>query len=395
MSQMFPSALAAQSTNAALARGSFWFGLTCLAGSFAGIGSIALARPGFTAWAVFPALVVLALGGLVLFLMPAARPALVVAVVLIEAVGIAWYVSTVFTYQNSVPSDPSANSDTLFISLATTAMLMFGVTAGRLLPNITSVVVAFVLAEGTVAILAFATRHPIVVDVSATGLFAVLVLTMILLRLSRARSRSAEPLIALANEVDAAASERERADSRVSALVHDTVLNELAVVSTRPPGEVPQNVRDRIGASLARVIGEDAQGGDALVAGESLQGALAAAVDSARAAGLAVTVEGDLDAASALSARVASELGLAIGQCLGNVLSHSGVDAAELAVIAGDGILTVMVIDSGSGFVEQSVGGDRLGLRQSIRGRIEGVGGSVQVWTTPGVGTSVSLTVPL
>jgi len=55
----------------------------------------------------------------------------------------------------------------------------------------------------------------------------------------------------------------------------------------------------------------------------------------------------------------------------------------------------VMVIDSGSGFVEQSVGGDRLGLRQSIRGRIEGVGGSVQVWTTPGVGTSVSLTVPL
>jgi len=395
MSQVFPSALAAQSTNAALARGSFWFGLTCLAGAFAGIGSIALARADFTAWAVFPALAVLAIGGLVLFLMPVARPWLVALVVIIEAAGIAWYTATVFIYQNTMPSSSNVSSDTLFISLATTGMLMFGVTAGRLLPNITSVVVAFVLAEGTVAVLAMATRHPLVIDVSATGLFAVLVLTMILLRLSRARSRSVEPVIVRANQVDAEASERERADNRVSALVHDTVLNELAVVSTRPPGEVPQNVRDRISASLARVVGEDASGGDALVVGEPLQGALAAAVDAARAAGLAVTVEGDLDAATALSPEVATELGLAIGQCLGNVVSHSGVNAAELAVIAGDGILTVMVIDSGNGFVEQSVGGDRLGLRQSIRGRIEAVGGSVQIWTTPGVGTSVSLTVPL
>ena len=395
MTQVFPSSLAAHSTNVALARGAFWFGLTCLAGSFAGIGSIALARPGSTAWPVFAALAVIAVGGLVLFLAPVAHPAMVALVILIEAVGIAWYAATVFVYQNSVPSDPSANSDTLFISLATTAMLMFGVTAGRLLPPIPSVVTAFVLAEGTVTVLAIVTRHPVVVDISATALFAVLVLTMILLRLSRARSRSAEPVISRANQANFAAVERERADSRVSALVHDTVLNELAVVSTRPPGEVPQNVRDRIAASLARVVGEDAQGGEALVAGESLHGALAAAVDTARAAGLAVTVEGDLDAASALSPRVASALGLAISQCLGNVVAHSGVNAAELAVIAGDGILEVMVVDSGAGFVEQSVGGDRLGLRNSIRGRIESVGGSVQVWTTPGVGTSVSLTVPL
>jgi len=38
---------------------------------------------------------------------------------------------------------------------------------------------------------------------------------------------------------------------------------------------------------------------------------------------------------------------------------------------------------------------DRLGLRRSVRDRIESIGGTVQVWSTPGRGTSIVLSVPL
>ena len=53
-----------------------------------------------------------------------------------------------------------------------------------------------------------------------------------------------------------------------------------------------------------------------------------------------------------------------------------------------------MVIDAGKGFFEAETGADRLGLRQSVRRRIENVGGTVRVWSTPGRGTSVMIRVP-
>jgi signal transduction histidine kinase len=51
-------------------------------------------------------------------------------------------------------------------------------------------------------------------------------------------------------------------------------------------------------------------------------------------------------------------------------------------------------VDAGSGFEEAETGDDRLGLRQSVRRRIELVSGTVQVWSTPGRGTSVMIRVP-
>jgi hypothetical protein len=42
-----------------------------------------------------------------------------------------------------------------------------------------------------------------------------------------------------------------------------------------------------------------------------------------------------------------------------------------------------------------AVPADRLGVRGSIIERMEAVGGSAQIWSTPGGGTSVVLTVPI
>jgi len=395
MSQVLPASLAAKHTNAALGEGAFWFGLVCLGASFAGILSIALARPGFSAGAVFPALGVIAVGGVIVFLLRSPSIPLVVLVVVIETIGLAWYAYTIFAFQNTQADDPRPTSDTLFISFATTAIVMFGVTAGRVLPGIASVIVAYVLSTGTVITLALMTDHEVVPDITATGILVVLVLVLSLLRISRRRARAIEPDIAQADTDDTAAMYRARAANRVSALVHDTVLNELAVVSTRAAGPLPDDVRERIAESVARVAAEDARGDTAVLPGERLGGAVADAVDASRALGLVVTVDGDIGAVSALAPPVAVALGLAVRQCLDNVAAHSGTDLAEVAVIAGDGVLTVMVVDSGRGFAETGVGSDRLGLRNSVRQRIAGVGGTVQVWTTEGVGTSVSMTVPM
>jgi signal transduction histidine kinase len=53
-----------------------------------------------------------------------------------------------------------------------------------------------------------------------------------------------------------------------------------------------------------------------------------------------------------------------------------------------------MIVDSGSGFDPHEIGDDRLGVRASIIQRVEAVGGYARVWSTPGNGTSVLISMP-
>ena len=92
-------------------------------------------------------------------------------------------------------------------------------------------------------------------------------------------------------------------------------------------------------------------------------------------------------------ATVAALVG-AIEECLENVRRHAGVEAASLVVEdAPDGFRCV-VSDEGRGFDVTAIGRDRLGLSESVRARVADVQGRVIVWSTPGSGTTVILTVP-
>lgn len=121
---------------------------------------------------------------------------------------------------------------------------------------------------------------------------------------------------------------------------------------------------------------------------------LSEALGIARDAGITVRVGGSPDALELLGPRRRDALEAAVGQCLVNVVRHAGVDEAEVAVGPGDGEVTVVVVDSGAGFDVDEVPDDRIGLRTSIKGRIEQEGGSVRIWSRPGVGTTVVLSVP-
>jgi signal transduction histidine kinase len=101
----------------------------------------------------------------------------------------------------------------------------------------------------------------------------------------------------------------------------------------------------------------------------------------------------------ALPGPVAKEMAAAVGAALDNVRAHCG-PAARAWVFAesGDGTVTVSVRDEGPGIpagrLEEAAAAGRLGVAQSIRGRIEGLGGHVLITGVPGEGTEIELTVP-
>jgi signal transduction histidine kinase len=91
----------------------------------------------------------------------------------------------------------------------------------------------------------------------------------------------------------------------------------------------------------------------------------------------------------------AAALIASVRACFENVLRHSGASVADLEFVEGPEALTVMVTDQGGGFDPEAIPADRLGLRMSVQHRLAAVGGSARVWSAPGEGTSVLMTVPI
>jgi hypothetical protein len=192
---------------------------------------------------------------------------------------------------------------------------------------------------------------------------------------------------------------RYRTEVRAAALMHDTVLGHLSAIAAGSDGALQPRLRSEIEKDLAVLIGEEwlndpTPAPDDPSRSDWRRSALLSAVQEARDLSLTVDVTGDPGAIGRLTAERDVAVGLAAKQCLVNVLRHAQVDRAEVVVIGSRTDVSIMVIDAGRGFSEQLVASDRLGLRQSVRRRIENVGGEVQLWSTPGRGTSVLIRVP-
>ena len=75
---------------------------------------------------------------------------------------------------------------------------------------------------------------------------------------------------------------------------------------------------------------------------------------------------------------------------LSNVVRHAPGAAAILRLARAAGTVVVEVTDDGPGFDPATVPGHRYGLRESVRGRMAGGGGRVDV-SAPGDGTRIRL----
>ncbi|MCS5499285.1 hypothetical protein NY547_18735 [Cnuibacter physcomitrellae] len=94
------------------------------------------------------------------------------------------------------------------------------------------------------------------------------------------------------------------------------------------------------------------------------------------------------------SAAHLTELAAAVSECLENVRRHSGQSEAEVTLSQDELRTRAVVTDLGRGFVPEEVPAGRLGLAESIRSRVEAVGGTARVFSSPGRGTTVMLEVP-
>ncbi len=107
----------------------------------------------------------------------------------------------------------------------------------------------------------------------------------------------------------------------------------------------------------------------------------------------------DLGMRSGLPEDVKILLYQVVRELLHNVLKHSGAAKVELTVLSDDGMVSVMVADDGGGFENEPVASPNPRKRTfglfSIRERVEYLGGSLEIDTGPGQGTSITVHVPL
>ncbi|HEX7308100.1 MacS family sensor histidine kinase [Lentzea sp.] len=203
--------------------------------------------------------------------------------------------------------------------------------------------------------------------------------------MASATARRSAVLLAQALRAEAATAERER----LARSIHDSVLQVLARVRKRGlevGGEA---------AELARMAGEQEVALRNLVA--------AAPVDS--------TVDGDVDLRPGLqllatpriqvstpatqvmfAAGAAGELTSLVREALSNVDKHAGDDARAWVLLEDLGEEVVLSVrDDGPGIPEGRIASaaaeGRMGIEKSIKGRVESLGGTLELQTGPGEGT--------
>jgi signal transduction histidine kinase/phage shock protein PspC (stress-responsive transcriptional regulator) len=197
----------------------------------------------------------------------------------------------------------------------------------------------------------------------------------------------------IARLAQAAAEERRqriRSEEReaMAAHLHDSVLQTLALIQ--------RNADDpRRTASLARQQEHELRewlfGGDAPMAATvaAAMGTMAREVEARYDVRVEMVSVGDAPLDDSLSALVA-----ATREACVNAASHSGASAVSLFVEVTDVDVQAFVRDRGRGFDPTATGADRRGIAQSIVGRVERVGGTAEIVSSPGEGTEVQLRVP-
>jgi len=195
----------------------------------------------------------------------------------------------------------------------------------------------------------------------------------------------------LARERDAERAARIRTEEReeLAARVHDSVLQTLALIQREP------NASRRV-ATLARRQERELRAWLYPDREPAAEGTLADAVNAAAAEmeelhGVRVEVVRTGDAP--LDERT-SALVLAAREAMANASRHSGAAEVSVFLDAGATRVALYVRDRGTGFDPDAVAADRRGVAESIRGRMERVGGTARIVSSPGEGTEVELELP-
>ena len=192
----------------------------------------------------------------------------------------------------------------------------------------------------------------------------------------------------LAEERRARVRSEERAE--VAAVVHDSVLQTLTLIRARAgdAAEVTRLARAEERALRSWLYAPDAD--PAATLRGALEAAAAEVEDEIGATVEVVVVGGDLP----LDTRLAS-LAAATREAVLNAAKHApGSGPVRVYAEVSGAAIEVFVRDRGPGFDPAAVPADRLGLRESVVGRMERAGGRAEVRSVLDEGTEVHLVLP-
>ncbi|MEO7586890.1 MAG: PspC domain-containing protein [Arachnia sp.] len=180
--------------------------------------------------------------------------------------------------------------------------------------------------------------------------------------------------------------DRMRAEARadMAAHLHDSVLQTLALIQRQAtdPSQVSLLARRQERELRTWLYGDTSQA-------STLRAALEE-ISADTEANFPIVVEvvcvGDLEVTDSLQALVQASR-----EAVTNAAKHSGAERVDVFAEVGSDEVEVFIRDRGKGFDAETVRPDRMGVRESIRARMERHGGSARIRTAPGQGTEVTL----
>lgn len=185
--------------------------------------------------------------------------------------------------------------------------------------------------------------------------------------------------------------------------IHDSVLQALALVHKRgrelaAAGDVPANEVAKLSEVAATQERElralILRGPERAPLGDTaLREELEAAVRAVTGVPVQVSSVGPVF----VPRSVAAELTAAVRQAVENAAEHSGASRVSVFAEREDGGIAVSVRDDGVGFdfdERALAAAGKLGILKSMKGRIEDLGGKMQITSAPGSGTEIEFTVP-
>ncbi len=296
--------------------------------------------------------------------------------------------------------DPAMLDEGLFlVNRPTLALVAVGVTAATALTGILWTSFGLLIATGVSLVSSLIAGVPFRPGLGPLMVFIVAVVGYLTFAAIQNTQRSRVPNF---DELEAETQRLARGEDlsrRTTAAVHDTVLNDLSIVMNTSDA-LDERVVTRLRQDLEQLrsaewISQTTEIPTADDEDASLRNEITRMVSDYQWRGLSIHVTGSGSGVYKLAPDVARALVGSVSAAFENVLRHSGASGADLELIYGDDVITVMVSDQGTGFDPSDTGSDRLGVRESIIGRMESVGGSARIWSSPGSGTSVMLTVPI
>lgn len=385
-----PPHLASSTASLAVVRAGHAAAAACLVAAMAVVLTLQSTLPALTVW---PALIVL-VPMIALLVLLERTPSTFIALgyLLVGGACIAW-----FTVIGSAQLGTAPRSDDFTVGLLKSAViLIIGVGPG-ILRCVLWTTAGLIVAEASSAIVILALGASWSPSAGPIALWIFLLLGLASLQLRGLRARTAVPALYRAARDEMLAETRRSFERRATALVHDTMLNDLALIAQHDEGPLRPGIGDAVRADLATLIGEEWLSDEAPATASSVSASAEfdRMLAEASAGELAVTVSGDPSILAHIEADARAEFLRAIAQALVNVRRHSGVAEAEIALGSHDGDVSAMIVDAGRGFDPAPRGDGRLGVGMSIVARLDAIGGEAQVWSRPGSGTTVMLRIPV